>query len=73
MPNYPWLQNASLDGARVTASMRAMRKLGVPYTDGDINAAAAEVNGKTELDATVAYLQALGTMVKLDDSVRYRE
>jgi cytochrome c oxidase cbb3-type subunit 2 len=73
MPNYPWLQNASLDGARVTASMRAMRNLGVPYTDGDINAAAAEVNGKTELDATVAYLQALGTMVKLDDSVRYRE
>lgn len=73
MPNYPWLQNASLDGAQVTASMRAMRTLGVPYTDGDINAAAAEVSGKTELDAVVAYLQVLGTMAKLDDSVHYRE
>ncbi|CAK0773685.1 hypothetical protein CCP3SC15_4880003 [Gammaproteobacteria bacterium] len=73
MPNYPWLQKASLVGETTAATMRAMRLVGVPYTDADIQGAANEVKGKTELDAIVAYLQVLGTMAKLDDSVNYRE
>ena len=73
MPNYPWLVDAKLDGDRVTTSMNAMRKLGVPYTDGDIAAAKDEVAGKTEMDAMVAYLQVLGTMVKFEEGKDYRE
>jgi len=60
MPRFPWLETAKVDGARVTASMEALRKVGVPYTDADIGGAAAAVEGKTELDALVAYLQGLG-------------
>ena len=60
MPRFPWLATAKVDGARVTASMEALRRVGVPYTDADIGAAAAAVEGKTELDALVAYLQGLG-------------
>jgi len=53
--------------------MKGMQTLGVPYTDADIQAAAAEVEGKTEEDAVIAFLQVLGTMAKLDDSKVYRE
>jgi cytochrome c oxidase cbb3-type subunit 2 len=60
MPRFPWLATAKVDGARVTASMEALRRIGVPYTDAEIGAAAAAVEGKTELDALVAYLQGLG-------------
>jgi len=60
MPGYPWLQRAGLDGAQVQARMRALQTLGDPYTDEQVQAAAAEVEGKTELDAVVAYLQGLG-------------
>ena len=60
MPGYPWLQRASLDGAQVQARMRGLQTLGDPYTDEQVQAAAAEVEGKTELDAVVAYLQGLG-------------
>lgn len=73
MPDYPWLQKNALDGAAVTKRLQAMRTLGVPYTDEDIQSAAAQVDGKTEMDAVVAYLQVLGTMAKLDYSVEYRE
>jgi len=73
MPDYPWLQKNLLDGATVTKHMQAMQTLGVPYTEQDIQSAAALVNGKTEMDAIVAYLQVLGTMAKLDYSVIYRE
>ncbi|CAK0761797.1 cytochrome c oxidase cbb3-type subunit II [Gammaproteobacteria bacterium] len=73
MPNYPWLQKTTLNEDTVTATMSAMRKIGVPYVDADIEGAAKEVHGKTELDAIVAYLQILGTMAKIDDSVNYRE
>ncbi|WP_455203180.1 cytochrome-c oxidase, cbb3-type subunit II [Kaarinaea lacus] len=73
MPNYPWLQERMLDGDRVTARVKAMRALGVPYSDKDIAAVAAQVDGKTEMDATVAYMQVLGTMAKLDYGVVYRE
>jgi cytochrome c oxidase cbb3-type subunit 2 len=60
MPRFPWLATAKVDGARVTASMEALRRIGVPYTDAEIGGAAAAVEGKTELDALVAYLQGLG-------------
>jgi cytochrome c oxidase cbb3-type subunit II len=61
MPRFPWLQDARVDGALVASKMAALRKIGVPYSDEDIAGAAAAVEGKTELDALVAYLQGLGT------------
>ncbi len=73
MPNYPWLQENRLDGKTIQAHMLGMQRIGVPYSDADIAAAAKEVHGKTEEDAMVAYLQVLGTMVKLDESKAYRE
>ena len=60
MPSFPWLADNAVDGGEVTARMKALRKLGDPYTDEQIAQAAADVEGKTELDAVVAYLQALG-------------
>ena len=60
MPAFPWLEKNALDGATVQAHMRALRRLGDPYTDADIAGAPAAVAGKTELDALVAYLQGLG-------------
>ena len=60
MPSFPWLEHEPLDGEKITAHMRALRTLGDPYTDAQIKDAAGEVAGKTELDAVVAYLQALG-------------
>ncbi|MEE4184801.1 MAG: cytochrome-c oxidase, cbb3-type subunit II [Gammaproteobacteria bacterium] len=64
MPSYPWLAEATLDGTQTGKKIAAMRTLGVPYTDEDISSAAAQVSGKTELDALIAYLQYLGTAVK---------
>ena len=60
MPGYPWLAEEKLDAADIQARMRTLRKLGDPYTDADIAGAPAAVEGKTELDALVAYLQGLG-------------
>jgi cytochrome c oxidase cbb3-type subunit 2 len=73
MPNYPWLHENMLDENRMVAHMKGMRMLGVPYTDADIESSPAELAGKTEEDAVVAYLQVLGTMAKLDESKVYRE
>jgi cytochrome c oxidase cbb3-type subunit 2 len=73
MPNYPWLENNKVDPAYTEKLMKANRTLGVPYTDADITSAASEVEGKNELQAVVAYLQVLGTMVKFDDTVDYRQ
>ena len=64
MPRFPWLKDAPVDGALVADKMRALRKIGVPYTDEDVAGAASAVEGKTELDALVTYLQDLGTNVK---------
>jgi cytochrome c oxidase cbb3-type subunit II len=64
MPRFPWLQDAEVDGALVARKMAALRKIGVPYSDEEIAGAAAAVEGKTELDALVAYLQGLGTNLK---------
>ncbi len=60
MPNYPWLAERELDGDDLQARMRALRRLGDPYTDRDIEDAPDAVKGRTELDALVAYLQGLG-------------
>ncbi|UZD53870.1 cytochrome-c oxidase, cbb3-type subunit II [Caldimonas aquatica] len=64
MPAYPWLATSPLNPAEMAPKMKALRTLGVPYTDEDIAGAAEAVKGKTELDAVVAYLQSLGTHVK---------
>jgi len=60
MPAYPWLEHAMVDGEQVARRMRALQRLGDPYTDEEIANAAAAVEGKTELDAIVAFLQGLG-------------
>ena len=60
MPAFPWLAQTQLDGAQVTAHMRALQRLGDPYSDAEVGHAATDVAGKTELDAVVAYLQGLG-------------
>ena len=60
MPNYPWLSKATIDGADLQARMRVLRTLGHPYSDADIAAAPKDVEGKTEMDALIAYLQGLG-------------
>ena len=60
MPSFPWLGTSLVDGEQITAHMRGLKRLGDPYTDADLAGASAAVEGKTELDAVVAYLQALG-------------
>ncbi len=64
MPAYPWLEKTPVDAESLPAHMRALRTVGVPYTDAQIAAAVDEVKGKTELDATIAYLQMLGLALK---------
>ena len=61
MPAYPWLAASAVDANRdIAARMRALQRLGTPYTDAEIEAAPAALEGKTELDALVVYLQSLG-------------
>ncbi len=60
MPSFPWLETNKVDGVAITRHMSALKKLGDPYTDEQIAQAASDVEGKTELDAVVAYLQGLG-------------
>jgi cytochrome c oxidase cbb3-type subunit 2 len=64
MPAYTWLQGTPLNSTDLPASMKALRVVGVPYTDEDIAGAAAAVQGKTEGEALIAYLQSLGTVLK---------
>ncbi|SIP97195.1 MULTISPECIES: cytochrome-c oxidase, cbb3-type subunit II [Pseudacidovorax] len=64
MPAYTWLEKNTVDAAALPAHMRALRKVGVPYTDEDIAGAQAAVEGKTEMEATIAYLQSLGRALK---------
>ena len=59
MPAYPWLAKRAVDGAATQASMVVLRRLGHPYSDAEIAAAPAAVDGRMEVDALVAYLQAL--------------
>jgi cytochrome c oxidase cbb3-type subunit 2 len=64
MPAYPWLAGATVQGADMPVRMKALRTLGAPYTDAEIASAPQDVQGKTELEALIAYLQVLGTAVK---------
>jgi cytochrome c oxidase cbb3-type subunit 2 len=64
MPGYPWLAVNPLQSDDIGDRMRALRALGVPYTDAQISAAPAALKGKTEEDALIAYLQGLGTGVR---------
>jgi cytochrome c oxidase cbb3-type subunit 2 len=60
MPGYPWLAERMVKGEQVQRRMKALQRLGDPYTDEQIAAAASDVQGKTEMDAMIAYLQGLG-------------
>lgn len=62
MPSFPWLFDAVISGEETPKKMRALRAVGVPYTNADIEGAEAAVKGTTEIDALVAYLQQLGTL-----------
>ncbi len=64
MPSYPWLVENTLSGKDTVTKMKALSWLGVPYTPEDLKGAVAAVEGKTEMDALVAYLQVLGTSIK---------
>jgi cytochrome c oxidase cbb3-type subunit 2 len=64
MPGFPWLATDKVDANGTAAKMRALRMVGVPYTDAEISGAKAEVEGKTEQDALIAYLQGLGLASK---------
>ncbi len=64
MPAYPWLEKAPADAESIQRRMKALRSVGVPYTDAEIANASAQVKGKTELDALIAYLQGLGLALK---------
>lgn len=65
MPGYPWLESTVIDADDISQKMTVLRSLGAPYTDAEIAGAEAALAGKTELDALVAYLQDLGTAVKI--------
>jgi cytochrome c oxidase cbb3-type subunit II len=64
MPAYPWLAQQTLDPQSLPPKLLALQRLGVPYSDADISASADAVKDKTEMDALIAYLQALGAHVK---------
>jgi len=64
MPGFPWLTERTIDTRRTADKMRALVKIGVPYTEQQIAAAAIAVEGKTEMDALVAYLQGLGVAAR---------
>lgn len=64
MPAYPFLAENVLDGSLTAQKMETLQALGVPYTKEDIANARTDVKGNTELDAVVAYLQSLGTVLK---------
>jgi len=64
MPAYPWLLKDLVDSASMPRHMKALRTVGVPYTDEQIAKSAEDVKGKTEVEAVIAYLQVLGTLVK---------
>ncbi|HEX6321654.1 MAG TPA: cytochrome-c oxidase, cbb3-type subunit II [Burkholderiales bacterium] len=64
MPGYPWLERTPANAADIEAKMRALSRLGVPYTEDEIRNSRKELQGKSEADALIAYLQGLGTAVK---------
>jgi cytochrome c oxidase cbb3-type subunit II len=65
MPGYPWLAKTPADATHIEAKLKVLRGLGHPYTDEDIAGAKQALAGKTELDALIAYLQGMGTALKV--------
>jgi cytochrome c oxidase cbb3-type subunit II len=64
MPGYPWLDEREVDARHIQRKMRALRWLGTPYTDVEIEQAPAMLEGRTEMEAMIAYLQSLGTAIR---------
>jgi cytochrome c oxidase cbb3-type subunit 2 len=64
MPGYPWFETTPADATDIRKKMEVLRTLGHPYTDEEIEAAPKALEGKTEMDAMIAYLQGLGTTIK---------
>ena len=64
MPAYPWLEKSPVDAAAMPTHMTALRRVGVPYSDAEIAQASHDVQGKSEMDALIAYLQAMGRALK---------
>lgn len=64
MPSYPWLADAPVKSPNLQGHMKTLRTLGVPYTDEEIAKAPEEIQGKTEMEAIIAYLQSLGLALK---------
>jgi cytochrome c oxidase cbb3-type subunit 2 len=64
MPGYPWLAQTKLDPQAIVPTLRAMQRLNVPYSEQDVKDAPAALEGKSEQDALIAYLQGLGTQIK---------
>jgi cytochrome c oxidase cbb3-type subunit 2 len=64
MPGYPWLAKTAANADDIQAKMKALRRVGVPYTDEQIAKAPDELKGRTEEDALVVYLQNLGLAMK---------
>ena len=64
MPGYPWLERTPANARDIEAKMRALSRLGVPYSEAEIRDSRKALQGKTEADALIAYLQGLGTAVK---------
>lgn len=65
MPGYPWLEDGKIDATVTPKKMVALRRVGVPYTDEQIEQASEEVRDRTEMEAMIAYLQVLGTAVRM--------
>jgi cytochrome c oxidase cbb3-type subunit 2 len=65
MPGYPWLEDGKIDATVTPKKMVALRRVGVPYTDEQIEQASEEVRGRTEMEAMIAYLQVLGIAVRM--------
>jgi len=67
MPGYPWLAKNKLDPGLIQKKMRVFNMFGpgTPYSADDIKNAPAELEGKTEMDALIAYLQGMGTAIKV--------
>jgi cytochrome c oxidase cbb3-type subunit 2 len=64
MPAYSWLEKTPSDAGSISAHMKALRTVGVPYTDAEIAKAPADLKGKSEMDALVAYLQSMGRSLR---------
>ena len=63
MPGYPWLEETPADASDISKKMEVLRLLGAPYSDEDIANAPSQLEGKTEMDAMIAYLQGMGTAI----------